>query len=71
MTRYLTYKSLEESKHSNLADLRKHEKEVAEFDIDCLNGLNYRIVCWDNVMPHVCHSCKSRVIGHLEKARLL
>ena len=68
---YLAYKSSEESKHGNLADPRKHEKEVAEFNVDCLNGLNYRIVCWDNVMPRICHDCKSRVTGHLEKDKIV
>lgn len=68
---YLSYKSSEESKHGNLADSRKHEKEAAEFNIDCFNGLNYQIVCWDNVMPRICHDCKSRVTGHLEKGKIV
>ncbi len=68
---YLGLKSSEESGHGNLDDLKGHEKQSAGFDADYMNGLNYRVVCWDSVMPRICHDCKSRVTGHLEKGKIV
>lgn len=36
-----------------------------------LNEQNYRMICWDNVMPRIYHDCSSRVTGHLEKGKIV
>lgn len=68
---FLSYKATVDCDNKFVEDTRNYIKNEVGIDAKSLNQLNYRMICWDNVMPRLCHDCRSRVTGHLEKGKVV